>query len=179
MPRMNILNASEQEQFDTPPVFTSVQRKQFFDFPNGILEQADTLRFDRNKLNLLVAYGYFKASKRFFLPQHYHDRDIEYVASRINISAQCFNPSQYPARTRRNHQKMVLDFCGFRPFDQNAEKCIDQEIYSMVRSHLKPKLIFWRCVDILTRDRIQIPGYFRISDLVTSAVNTHQSFGGI
>ena len=30
MPRMNILNAVEREAFESPPVFNSVQRKQYF-----------------------------------------------------------------------------------------------------------------------------------------------------
>jgi hypothetical protein len=34
MPRMNILNAIEREAFDSPPVFNSFQRKQYFDFPS-------------------------------------------------------------------------------------------------------------------------------------------------
>ncbi len=33
MPRMNILNTVEREAFESPPVFNSVQRKQYFDFP--------------------------------------------------------------------------------------------------------------------------------------------------
>jgi hypothetical protein len=33
MARMKILNTVEQEAFDIPPVFNSVQRKRFFDFP--------------------------------------------------------------------------------------------------------------------------------------------------
>ena len=40
MPRMNVLSPFEQEQFDTPPVFTSAQRKHFFAFPLGIRELA-------------------------------------------------------------------------------------------------------------------------------------------
>jgi hypothetical protein len=31
---MNILNAVEREAFDSPPVFNSFQRKQYFDFPS-------------------------------------------------------------------------------------------------------------------------------------------------
>ena len=34
MPRMNMLNAVEREAFDSPPVFNSFQRKQYFDFPS-------------------------------------------------------------------------------------------------------------------------------------------------
>ena len=35
MARMKILNASEQEAFDAPPRFNSVERKQFFDHAQG------------------------------------------------------------------------------------------------------------------------------------------------
>ena len=36
MPRMDILNAVEREAFDSPPVFNSFQRKQYFDFPSKL-----------------------------------------------------------------------------------------------------------------------------------------------
>jgi hypothetical protein len=36
MPRMNFLNNVEHESFDSPPVFNSLQRKQYFDFPSKL-----------------------------------------------------------------------------------------------------------------------------------------------
>ena len=36
MPRMNILNTVEREAFDSPPVFNSLQRKHYFDFPSKL-----------------------------------------------------------------------------------------------------------------------------------------------
>jgi hypothetical protein len=33
---MNILNAVERGAFDSPPVFNSLQRKQYFDFPSKL-----------------------------------------------------------------------------------------------------------------------------------------------
>jgi hypothetical protein len=44
MLRMDILNTPEREDFDSPPEFTSVERKAHFSFPLGILERADQLR---------------------------------------------------------------------------------------------------------------------------------------
>ena len=44
MPRMNILNAVEREAFDSPPVFNSFQRKQYFDFPSKLRRVAAGLR---------------------------------------------------------------------------------------------------------------------------------------
>jgi hypothetical protein len=44
----------------------------------------------------------------------------------------------------------------------------------MARAQLKPKLIFWRCVDLLVRNKVQIPGYHRLAELIWSALNQHQ-----
>jgi hypothetical protein len=42
-----------------------------------------------------------------------------------------------------------------------------------VRSQIKPKVIFWRCVDVLIREKIEVFGYFPIADQILSAINTH------
>jgi len=41
----------------------------------------------------------------------------------------------------------------------------------MVHCQVKPKLIFWRCVDILVRERIEVPGYTRLTKLILGAIN--------
>jgi hypothetical protein len=41
---MRILSISEQEAFDKPPLFDHEQRKQFFSFPNALLNIARGLR---------------------------------------------------------------------------------------------------------------------------------------
>ena len=50
MSRMKILNAVEQEQFESPPVFNSVQRKQYFDFSSELLTLAQDLQTPTNQV---------------------------------------------------------------------------------------------------------------------------------
>ena len=76
MPRMKILNTVEQEAFESPPVFNSFQRKQYFDFPLAI-QQTASLRTPVNQLCFLLNCGYFKASKRLSPVQTFHSRDVE------------------------------------------------------------------------------------------------------
>jgi len=77
MPRMDILSRTEQETLDTPPIFDSAERKQFFDLPSSLLERALRLQKPSSRIGFLLACGYFRAAKRFFKPQDYHQRDIE------------------------------------------------------------------------------------------------------
>ena len=66
MPRMNILNTVEREAFNSPPVFSSFQRKQYFDFPSKLRRFAAGLRNPAYQLGFLLSAGYFKAARRFF-----------------------------------------------------------------------------------------------------------------
>src|SRR5260221_9196114 len=80
MPRMNILNTVEREAFESPPVFNSVQRKQYFDFPTELRRLAGELRAPTHQLGFLLSAGYFKAAKSFFPPSAFHRRELGYRA---------------------------------------------------------------------------------------------------
>jgi len=171
MPRMNILSRAEQDAFDTPPFFNSAERKQFFDFSPALLKTALRLQKPASRISFLLSCGYFKAAKRFFRSQDYHQRDIEYVARQIDLQPEKFVPNDYAPRSRRRHEKLILDFYGYRRFDKDAEVLIKREIVSMMCSQLKPKLIFCRCVDVIIRERIQLPNYYQLSELILTALN--------
>jgi hypothetical protein len=51
---------------------------------------------------------YFKATKRFYQPQDFHERDIEAVARMAKIQSSEFTPGAYAKQTRTRHQKVIL-----------------------------------------------------------------------
>lgn len=174
MPRMRILSATEQQLFDLPPKFDSVQRKQFFDFQIALRTVADDFRNPSSRIGFFVVGGYFKATKCFFAPSDFHQRDAEYIARQLALPEESFVPKNYTKTTRLRHEHLLLEFYGFKRFDTSTEKFISEEITNMARAQLKPKLIFWRCVDLLIRGKVQIPGYHRLTELILSALNQHQ-----
>ena len=91
MPRMRILNAAEQARLEHPPVFNSAERKQFFDFSQSVMVTAHEMRSTTNRVGFLLAYGYFRATRRFFSPERYHDRDIAFVSRVVRASANEFS----------------------------------------------------------------------------------------
>ena len=174
MPRMKVLSTVEQEAFDTPPDFNSIQRKQFFSFASGILRLADERRTPVNKLCFLLSVGYFNFSKRFFPVRSFRRRDIEYVAKHAGIALDATDIISYDKQSLRLHQSLILSYYAYQPFNRHARDFMAQEIETMARLQLKPRLIFWRCVDLLIRKKIQLPSYFAISEFILKAINQYK-----
>jgi uncharacterized protein DUF4158 len=124
MSRMKILNAVEQEQFESPPVFNSVQRKQYFDFSSELLTLAQDLQTSTNQVCFLVSCGYFKAAKRFFPNRRCSRRDLDYVSQQLGFQPESIDVNSYSATTRLRHERLILDFYGFRPFDSTAKSLL-------------------------------------------------------
>jgi TnpA family transposase len=171
MPRMKILNAVEQEAFASPPVFTTAQRRHHFAFSLEVQELAATLRTPTNQLGFLLSWGYFSATKQFFLPQTFRSLDIEYVVRQLGLLLDAVDLASYDKQTVARHQDLIFQYTGFRAFDDATRTFLTQEMVGMVRAQLKPRLIFWRCVDLLLREKVAVPTYFRLADLILMAIN--------
>ena len=111
----------------------------------------------------LVCCGYFKAAKRFFANRRSSRRDLDYVAQRLGFQPESIDVNSYSPTTRLRHERLILDFYGFRPFDSTAKSFAASEIEKMARSQLQPALILWRIVDTLVKEKIEIPGYHVLS----------------
>lgn len=166
---MTVLNAAERQVYETPPILDVSQRSHAFDVPASLLERAKALRKPAHQVGFLVSCAYFGMAKRFFAPKDYHTRDIRHAASQLDLPA-AFTAADYPVRTRQRHERLILRFHGYRRFDGQAEDFLAQEIATMAEAHLKPKLIFWRCLDLMARERVQLPGEHRLTALIASAL---------
>src|SRR5213079_2595621 len=102
MARLAIFTSEEQKQFSSPPVFNSIERKRYFTFPTGILEIVRKLDKPHNKVYFLLMYGYFKATNKFN-QRKFHQKDIAYVAGKLNITIRADEAWEYKRRTYRDH----------------------------------------------------------------------------
>lgn len=175
MPRMDILDKSSLHAFNKPPEFTALQRKSCFNFSNKTIKLAKKFREPSTQIGFLLSWGYFKIAKRFYAPEDFHIRDIFYVARFLDYEEQDFKYILYTDRTRQRHQLQIIELFGFSKFDSLYEKRIRNEIAAMVKQHLKPKLIFWRCVDLMISDKVSLPTYYRIQDLILADIAEHKS----
>ncbi|MDE0304964.1 MAG: DUF4158 domain-containing protein [Albidovulum sp.] len=175
MPRTRILSSGEQEAFDRPPQFDHRERRQFLDLPKALEDRATTLRTPSNQIGFLVMCGYFKATKRFHFPQEFHERDIGAAARILGLQRSEFSPDAYAKQTRSRHQQIILDYYSFALFDAKAETAVAAEIAAMARIHLKPRLMFDRCVDFLVQRRFQVPRSGVLIEWIRSGLQTRKA----
>ncbi|HNB20070.1 MAG TPA: Tn3 family transposase [Agitococcus sp.] len=170
---MKIFNTLEQAAFDSPPVFNSVERKQFFALPLILKDVIIKLRTPTNKVCFLATVGYFKARRKFFAGQ-VNVADIEYIARQLNLSPTEVDVSTYTKFACHHHQRIILDYFGCRPFDVKTMAFAKSEIAILVPVQYQPKKILIEIIQILTREKIEVPSYNILADLIISAINQHK-----
>ena len=173
MARMKIFNTPEEEAFESPPVFNSSERKRFFSLPLLLEDSMVNLRTPINKVCFLVVAGYFKARRKFFARQ-FHHTDIEYVARQIGINPSEVCIESYSKETYARHQRAILSYFGYSPFDEAAKTIIINEIAALIRVQFRPKLVLLEIIQVLTVKKIAIPSYNVLADLIVAALNSHQ-----
>lgn len=173
MTQLKILNTLERESFESPPIFSNVGRKKYFSLPVGLTATLETLRTPTNKALLILMYGYFKAAKRFFGAK-FNEKDLGYVAKQLGLERNDISLQPTPEATYRRIRMAILRHFGCSEFDAQAKNIAVQEIRSMVRSQLRPRLIIEQLVEILIRRKIEIPGYHTLSSLIASEINGHK-----
>jgi hypothetical protein len=173
MPRMPILTATEYAAFETPPLCSSVERQRFFDVSQRLESLLTTFRTPTNAICFVLPLGYFKATKRFFARQ-FHDTDADYVARQLGYLPGVFDPSDYKEATARWHRSLILEHLGFLPFDEAAKQHLLQEIRPLIRSQVRPKVIFLHGLDVLVRRKTEIPNARTFTDLIVGETRRHK-----
>ncbi len=174
MPVMSILTSVEQDAYTQPPAFSHVERKRFCDFPASLLAIADTLRSPTNRVGFLLSCAYFRATKRFFPVQSFHQHDIEFIAQRWGLSSQQIDLRRYGKYARIGHQQRIRTFYGFTLFDANAQVVLATELRPLIQAYLSPKQIFYRLVDVLINTKIAPPSYVVLRTFIVEALTHHK-----
>jgi TnpA family transposase len=173
MARMKILSASEQEAFESPPIFNSADRKRFFSLPMTLNVTAMSLRTPTNQVCFLLAAGYFKARRKFFNRQC-HVADVSFVADQVGVDPEDVRVADYSKQTYARHQQVILNYFGYTAFDQVARTEIIKELQRLVTVQCRPKVVLLEVIEVLTRKKMEIPSYNVLANLIVAAVHRHK-----
>jgi len=174
MTRMEILDPKEARKHDTPPSFNSAERKRLLTNPEAVRNYADTLKTPTRKVCFLLAASYFRATRRFFSPSQYDEKDIRYLCGQLQIKMREVRVSSYDRQAFFVHKKVLLDLFGCTAFDEKSAEQMVDELTPLVFSHAKPKAMFEAMVEFLRRRHIEVPSYHAISSIIITELQKHR-----
>lgn len=167
MSNLHILTVEEQQAFDYPSPLPPEMRAICFVIDNVLEKELSRLRTPTNKVGFLLQYAYFKANKRFFFINRYRQEDIEYAAKLLGISINDVDLSCYKKRMPIEHQRKILTLLNYKPFDEKTYTWLKQEVTRQVAQQSKPKQVFIHALNLLVQNKIEIPSYHRLVELIT------------
>jgi len=169
-----ILSSNEIREFDEPPVFKSEDRKFFFDVPKFIENDFSEIRTDLNKLVFILLMGYFKCCKKFFIPNTFNRKDINYVINKFNLDIKEPNLEKFNRMNFLRYKDIILKNFAVFPFDEKAKQLLIQEAKLIVQKKFKMKAIFQGLLEFIYLKRIEIPTYNALAEIITEVLNEYE-----
>ncbi|MEI7998857.1 MAG: Tn3 family transposase [Candidatus Omnitrophota bacterium] len=171
---IKILTPSGINSFDTPPTLNADERKQFFRPSKTVKDRIASLRTRTNKICFVLLHGYFKATNKFFRAKDFLKSEIDFVCGHFNIPSESVNFTQYEETTLERHQEIVLDLLGCAPFTDETKRMLLKEASGLCSRHMKPEAILLSLVDFLKEKRIEVPRYYVLAEIITTALNKYE-----
>ena len=162
---MDVLPSKEAKRFSQPPAFSGDDRKNYFKVDEAIRVAIENASSD-SKIGLLLQYGYFKASGKFFTSNLFKLTDIKFVSKVLDVTASADFLENYIDRTRQNHRLLILDVCGHVEFG-SAIQFFDEAVADMVDKQMHPRKLFYVLIEQLRQKKIELPSYDRIIRTIT------------
>ncbi len=171
--RQRILTPTEQQIIDTPPRLAAVERQNYFHASPALAELLATLRTPTNQVGFLVQLGCFRAIYRFFIPP-YPLPDVAFVVGQLDVPTDLVEGPSYDEATTRRHRRLILDHVGFRPFDETAKQRVTTHLRPLIRSQIRPKILFGETITFLHDQKIELPSSATLTQLILDIVRQHK-----
>lgn len=164
--RLQILSPEEYELLWGFPRFTQSDRDLFFTLTVPERKVVEQRRSVRTKIHLLLHLGYFRARQRFFRFDLSAVRDdVDYLRRRYfnNVAVADLTVSLH---TRQRHIELILGLFRYRSCALNERAMLQSHARHAVRVSSRPVYVLRELVDLLRRERVVLPGYTYLQDLV-------------
>ncbi len=174
MPRIKILLPHEVQQFDSAPTFNNLEREYYFSFGSSVKEKIDKAIGNTNKIGLVVQYGYFRATGKFFVSKKYKKSDMNFIASMLKIKNYGKLSKYYKDGIKLYHKNFILELFEHKSYQQS--KVVFSELLDgFVAKQMHPKNMLFSTVDVLRSKKIEVPGYSCFAESITAKLNTFEN----
>ena len=175
MSRLSIFTKNEQTKFDSPPKLTKKDRAVAFAITEDIKVILSSFRSDTNKAGFLIQLGYFKTSGKFFKPDSFKKEDYFHVATLLSLDYKKIDFLKYTTKSRIAHRNTILKLQAWSNFTDNEKRRLAAEINKHVKQQLHPKQLMHIGINYLLINKVTLPSYHCIADIITDAYNNFEN----
>lgn len=162
---------NDKDFHDTPPLFKASDRKRYFYIDAHFKEIiTNQVRGNENKIFIVVAYGYFKATGQFY--DSARKEDLEYVIGRMGANIK-LDWQDYNTTTRQRHRSLILEATGFSPFSDSAIAPLLTILKGYARSQKNPEKCFESVCEWLFEHKVETPDYSTIMKTIHTVFSSH------
>jgi len=168
MSNLSILTSSEQQAFDYPPILPAEIQSVCFSINSSLEKEIGALKTAVNKVGFFLQYAYFKACKRFFTISRFTQNQIRYAATLLNINPAEVDLASYKKKMPIEHQKKILKLLDYKSFNHRVTAWLKEAMFCWIEQQLEPKQIFIQVLSLLQQQKVEVPSYHRLAELITS-----------
>jgi len=171
MTRLAFLSPREKRLFDSPPTLNKRNRPAYFTVTSDVRKTLSALKTPATKVGFLLELGYFEYCAKFFAPEQFRARDIQYVKQLLHLT-QDVDLAEYRSARYRTR---ILAVLGWAAFGDSKAVLVAEHVQLLAQQQLKPQQIFLATVDFCWKHRIEVPSYHQLSEVITDSFNIVES----
>ena len=175
MYKLKILSNRKIYQYNSPPNFSYKEQCYFFNFPNSIEFKSKSLTLE-NRIGLILSFGYFRASGKFYTPSKFRKNDIHFICQKLNYIPFEIDFSNYSRSVHHRQKKIIVDYLGYFLYNKKEHDILlKRHIKNLVSSQIQPVNIFNNLIEYLKSKKIELPTYNHVHTLITNELKEFQN----
>ena len=169
---IEVLSLAQRKRFDSPPKFSSEERRTYFEYSGSVKKYVRKLRSPNNKASFILQYGYFKAKGRFFEPSQFQIKDINYIYRTFGLAKPTvefkkadFN-KLFGGSNSTRHRNEILRIEGWAQYDNHWREVLIMHAHDQTKKQAPPEEMLYALVSFCWH-RVVIPSYDELSTIIS------------
>ncbi len=172
--RIKLLAPEEIQELYDLPILSQAEREEYFSLDENLQSLVNGLYKAETKIYMIIMIGYFRAKP--VIPQFQLKEvidDVDYVCSVFDLDQPDYD-WVIPKGTRSNMAVKALSTLGFYQLKSPISEKLSERLADVATISTEPKYIFDECLAFLSQNRISLPAYSTIQDMVTAALTAER-----
>jgi len=164
---LSILTKQEIDKLENNlPIFNDQEKEYYFNIPKSLLEN---IKYKDNKIFMILIYGYFKATNKFYMPE-LSDNNLIFIANKYNTKM----IENITKGTYYRFQQLIKEYFGINNNALEFEKILQNEANILASDFIHRKKIFYALINLSKRINIEVPTYTVLANIITKAIHSQK-----